>query len=235
MLFREGGADMKRFFKVLRKDCADSIRPVSSSAAIVLGIYLLLWILFTFVFGSGCSVEERKDYFWILVAVFCALAPGTAYSHVKDESGRTGYLLLPASKTEKYSVMVILSVFLYPAGYLLVQWGTDSFLTLVGTPGCGYWGSLRPELSGAGDKYLLMVLLSSIFLVGNVLFKNRSVGKTLILTLLCFLSWSYFKRHVPEPFPAEAVGKALLWVLPPVLWTAGYGIVFRISLQRRSD
>lgn len=212
------GVDMERILKVLRKDTCDSVRLVFSLVSIFIGIYLLLWVLFTFVFGSGCSVEERRDYFWVLASVFCMLLPGTAYGHLKDEKGRLEYLLLPASKWVKYSVMVFLSVFMYPAVFLLVQGTVDTILMFVG----GYSGSIWLELKGGVENCLLLILLASSFLLGNIVFERRRVGRTLLTVFSLFLLWNLVKRHYGGGFPADNLRRAILYALPPVMWWAGY-------------
>jgi len=217
-----GGVDMKMVLKVLRKDISDSVRPVFSLVSIFIGIYLLLWVLFTFVFGSGCGVEERLDYFWILASVFCMLLPGTAYGHLKDEKGRAEYLLLPASKRGKYSMMVFLSVFMYPAVFLLAQGTVDTVLTFFG----GYSGSIWRDITGGMESCLLLILLSSSFLLGNIVFERRRVGRTLLTVFSLFLLWNLVKRQIAGYSSLDEVRKGVLYALPPVMWWTGYRILF---------
>lgn len=212
-----------RIIKVLRKDIQDSIRPMCSMTAICGGVYLLLWILFTFIFGSGSGVNERKDYFWIIAAIFSALTPGTVYGYLNHESGKTAYLLLPASPAEKVIVMTVLSIFIYPVVCILILGSLDSLLTAVG----GYFGSMWPELAGAGQRYLLLILLSSIFMFGNLQFKSGRIGKSAILTFTSFLLWGLVKRYSSDIFPVDSVQQELLYVSPPLLWFATYRKLIR--------
>jgi len=212
------GFTMLRAVKVLRKDIQDSIVPICSTTAVCAGVYFLLWVLFTFVFSSGCSVDERKDYFWMLATLFSALAPGTAYGYLNDEKGRYQYLLLPASRIEKTAAMISLSVILYPAAYILVQGAIDSLLSSAG----GYSGSIWPEIFKTGQRYLLLIFIASIFLFGHLQFKSRKFGKSAIITFSAILIWGIAKRHLPTSISADAIGQSILIMTAPLLWLLTY-------------
>lgn len=186
---------MSNFGKIVVKDWKDGYADVTVTGCIFLGVYFLLWVLNTVVFGVANGVEERNAQFWIMVSLFSVLMPGTVYGEVNDRNAGIGYALLPASVLAKYLVMLLLCLVVYPALFILFLTLTDSVLALLGNSNVGYTGSFWLQVLELDDGYLKIMMCCSFFVYGNLLFHTKKRGKTLIVVMALFLLWGIVKRY----------------------------------------
>ena len=161
-----------------------------------------------------------------LLKIVIIIAPARLYKYCNDSRKGIGYAMLPASTLEKFLSMVIYCVIVTPIIYIAGALAIDSILALFNGPYDGFAASLYFDRFAQID-YLIdknhMVLddswslfinnlsptfmtilsllgtlmLSSIFMFGNMIFKKRKTGKMIgILILLSIIIMIIFINYV---------------------------------------
>lgn len=213
---------MSNFGKLAIKDWKDSYADVAVSGCIFLGIYCMLWVLNTVVVGVASGVDDRKMEFWITVSLFSVMIPGTVYGEVNDRNAGIGYALLPASVLEKYLVMLLFCLVVYPALFISFLALTDSALALLGNSNVGYIGSFWTQILELDDGYLKIMMCCSFFVYGNLLFRTKKRGKTLIVGMALFLLWGIVRRYGGVEVDVELAERYLTCLSILVTCISGY-------------
>lgn len=199
--------DFKRFGQVLAKDGKDYFRSFGISLIVWCCLPILFWVaglvLDTNV-GNGTRFSLIGSY------VFTALmfVPSKVYGRANQSREGVSYAMLPATNAEKFFSMLFYCAIVTPLIVGLGSWAVDSLLTALP------FGSFDGYVT-LPKRYLLQILvtvvcyvlmLSSLFLFGNMVFKKRKAGKTLawamlisfvlVLILQLFHFWDFFGRVV---------------------------------------
>ena len=215
--------DFKRFGQVLAKDWKDYFRNFGISLIVWSSIPILFWIA-TLVFDINMDNGARATVIGVLVFSVLMFVPSKVYGHANLSREGVGFAMLPASNLEKFFSMVFYCSVLTPLIVGLGSWAIDTLLALL--PFGGFDGFvLLPKYEQLGIQIVAIVcsclLLSSVFMFGNMIFKKRKAGKTIAwglliifvitMTLQLFHFWDAFGMWVTNT-SARLEQRFLPWV-----------------------
>lgn len=206
----------RRFGRYFRSD----LRAALSNFGISLLVFSTMAVstelfngLFSFMFSGewhGMTASLRTLLFVIFGIIMLLTSPSKLYGHLTDRKEGTAFLMLPASRFEKYLSMVLITCVIVPLFFFVVYLSLDALVCLL-DPTAGeslfsmfFVSSFHIDfndftlnsLPPASFKVLLSPWIylddftqtSLIFLLGALIFNKSKVGKTLGCIILIALS-----------------------------------------------
>ena len=177
--------NFKRFCQVLAKDWKNYIRNFGISLIVWSCIPVLGWIT-TLIFDFNMDLGTRTSAIAILVYSVLIFVPSKVYGKANLSRDGVGFATLPATSTEKFFSMVLYCSILTPIIVGLGSWAVDTLLALL--PFGGFKGFVMLPERNLGLILVAIacsvLLFSSIFLLGNMIFKKRKAGKTIAWGML---------------------------------------------------
>lgn len=177
--------EIKRFGQVLAKDWKDYFRNFGISLIVWSCIPILFWIA-TMIFDTDMGVEGRIALIASLVFSVLIFVPSKVYGKANQSRDGVSFAILPATNAEKFFSMLIYCSVLTPIIVGLGSWAIDTLLTLL--PFGGFEEFVMLPKSHLGMQLLsigsAILLMSSIFVFGNMVFKKRKAGKTIAWSML---------------------------------------------------
>lgn len=145
---------------------------------------------------DGPAGGTRFGVFAVMSTIFVMLFPSRAYGEITDKAKGSEWLMLPASRLEKFTSMMLISLVVIPLVYVVVYFLSDAFVCLL-DKSCGdslMSFRINKEI-GSSDFVIpangLWILASTIvgnaivFLLGGLIFKKwKVVGTVLVLFAL---------------------------------------------------
>ena len=180
----------KRFWTYFKYDLVQLYRRHAKAALLFAGSGLILyvaWIAGSLVFDhcwSAPSIGAR-----VVVAMLSAAALEFYYAYlygfVTDRRKGSSYLMIPASKTEKFVSILLNALIVVPVAFIAVQLGVDALLCL-----------LDPTMEGtmAGGGYDVVAgLMERLADEEDLLLLRSSMSTAFVLSLLSFaFNYLYF-------------------------------------------
>jgi hypothetical protein len=202
--------DLNRLGKVIRRDGMNYIPNMGLTMAILLSIPVMWWLLKAATPGGNASTPYMRLVLMnILKIIAIIVVPARLYKDCNDSRKGIGYAMLPASTLEKFISMFFYCMIVTPIIYIAGSLVIDSLLTIIpcNNPFSGFVTSvyfsdistnLHPdynELIGTHSyamyylyKIVTIILIGSIFMLGNMVFKKRKTQKMIgILMLLAIV------------------------------------------------
>lgn len=177
--------DFKRFGQVLAKDWKDYFRNFGISLIVWSCIPILFWIA-TLILDVNMGADGRIAVIASLVFSVLMFVPSKVYGKANLSREGINFASLPATNAEKFFSMVFYCSILTPIIVGLGSWAVDTLLALL--PFGGYYEFVVLPKSHLGMQLVTIacsvMLFSSIFLLGNMIFKKRKAGKTIAWTML---------------------------------------------------
>jgi len=195
--------DTRRFGKYFMYDLKNAKSNYGLSFLIVICMPIIIYILsiiFSMLFNghwTSPSLPMRVSLSCIACAIICMSFPAQAYGKITDKRAGSEWLMIPASKLEKYLSMILISGIIVPISFVLGYGMVDLILSLVDPT---YVGSLfgidinnwlaenDVPLSFAGRGYWMMFFSISpymlTFLLGALCFKTKKVSKTILALIV---------------------------------------------------
>ncbi|HCQ72220.1 MAG TPA: hypothetical protein DIT75_02300 [Rikenellaceae bacterium] len=171
-------------------------------------IFYMIYMFFAALFDggllrifSGIEIDgpagwTRFGVFAIMTVIFVMIYPSRAYGEITDKAKGSEWLMLPASRLEKFASMMIISLVIIPIIYISVYFLCDAFVCLLDNS-CGdslmsFRINKEIETSDfivpANGFWILaanIVEYVSIFLLGGLIFKKwKVVGTALAIFVL---------------------------------------------------
>lgn len=145
---------------------------------------------------DGPAGGTRFGVFAVMSTIFVMLFPSRAYGEITNKAKGSEWLMLPASRLEKFTSMMLISLVVIPLVYVVVYFLSDAFVCLL-DKSCGdslMSFRINKEI-GSSDFAIpangFWILASSIvenaivFLLGGLIFKKwKVVGTVLVLFAL---------------------------------------------------
>lgn len=145
---------------------------------------------------DGPAGWTRFGVFAVMSTIFVMLFPSRAYGEITNKAKGSEWLMLPASRLEKFTSMMLISLIVIPLVYVVVYFLSDAFVCLL-DKSCGdslMSFRINKEI-GSSDFVIpangLWILASTIvgnaivFLLGGLIFKKwKVVGTVLVLFAL---------------------------------------------------
>ena len=204
-----------RFGQVLAKDWKNYFRNFGISLIVWSCIPVIGWIT-TLIFDFTLTMESRISTIAILVYSVLIFVPSKVYGKANLSRDGVSFATLPATNAEKFLSMLFYCSILTPILVGLGSWAVDTLLALL--PFGGFKGFVAlPKGSLLAAITCSILLFSSIFLFGNMIFKKRKAGKTIAWGLLilfvvtmalqlcnfweAFVRWECYGISNPEILP----------------------------------
>ena len=201
--------DFKRFWTYFKYDLKQMWRNHSKAAIMIGGasaIFYVVWLLVSLVFSQHWTtppIEIRVGVFVLAFAIL-ELYMVRAYGYLTEKKAGSAWLMIPASKTEKFVSMLLMVCIVIPLLFFVVYMVLDGFLSLVDptygkalvTGGVGVYSKLINGLTEMSAESPISFTPSSIifpgilslfcnflyFLLCGICFKkNKLVGAIAIL------------------------------------------------------
>lgn len=206
----------KRFAGYLMYDMKNA-RNNYGLAMLILGcfpvIFYALWILFNNLWGDHWTSPifvVRVGVFCLCLAILYISFPAQQYGKLTDRRSGADWLMLPASRLEKFLSMLIVSFVVVPLAFLTLYNLTDWILSLCDPTygqalvsfrindvlfdeaGIEIGGEAVFRLSGNGFwiVWLSLVLNMLVFLLGALCFRKHKISGTILCEIALSLLFS---------------------------------------------
>lgn len=183
-------------------------------------IFYMLYMFFAAIFDGGLlkiftgieidgpSGGVRFGVFAVMSTIFVMLFPSRAYGEITNKAKGSEWLMLPASRLEKFASMMLISLVVIPLVYIVVYFLSDAFVCLL-DKSCGdslMSFRINKEINSsdfiipANGFWILaanIVEYVSIFLLGGLIFKKwKVVGTVLVLFALGMVFSGLFSAFI---------------------------------------
>jgi len=253
--------NFSRFFTYFKYDLTQMWRNHSRAAILIGGlsaILYILWVLFSLVFTQTWTSPVSSVRFIVLLVAFAILELYTAltYGHLTDKKAGSNWLMIPASRAEKFVSMVLISVVVIPVMFGVVYFAIDGFLSLVDPT---YGKALITSLSGAYSEYynlfaklseseienlpitfggtLFATIVGAIgnflyfLLCGTVFKKNKIVMSIVVLMGVSILMSTVLGLLAPKLAALNLIEDQLIELVPKILnWSLALAVVVDLAL-----
>lgn len=166
-------------------------------------IFYMLYMFFAALFDGGLmklfsgmsidgpSIWVRFGMAAVMITIFVMLFPSRAYGEITDKAKGSEWLMLPASRLEKYVSMMLVTLLAIPIMYIVVYLLSDGLVCLFDKSCGGALMSFRiNDLLRTTDIIIpangLWIIIANtvqyaiIFLLGGLIFKKWKVVGTLL-------------------------------------------------------
>lgn len=201
---------LKRFGRYFTFDLKNAVNNFGLSLLIMCCLPVMLLIgrvLLSIIFGGGESIPslpERISLFSIALLIMMITSPVKLYGGLTEKKYGSSWLLIPASRLEKFISMLLICLIVVPVAYLIVYLGVDGILSLlikdyspaiIGSDAMKTFMSFHIpedipfEMVGGSSLYFFgsMAATILIFLLGGLCFKKGKVGKTILALFIIMM------------------------------------------------
>lgn len=194
--------NIRRFGRYLRHDLTNAWNNCTVSI-LVMGLmpvlYYILCFILNIVFGttdeSTMSMSERVGIFVTVFAVGAISMPVRLYGQLTDRKTGSAWLMVPASKLEKFLSMLVVILVALPLALSVLAFGSDAILSMLdksyGSPFLALvaeHGFTNLPVDGGSVTvvlpsfiYFFWCTVALVFLLGGLCFKKSKVGKTILV------------------------------------------------------
>ena len=176
--------DFNRFGKYFVSDLKSCAVNYGYSLILICLMGLIIYIgtvsmglLFNGTWG-GPTEAFRSNVFWLSMFVMAVTMPVKCYGGLTEKKTGSQWLMIPASKLEKFLSMVLITAVVIPMIAFCVSLGLDALLCAVDHT-CG--SSLISAFISADQKINSIISLSLSFLLGAIFFKSSKTVKTFLV------------------------------------------------------
>ena len=200
--------NIKRFEKVFGNDASDFFPKFGGFLIVLWAIPIIIWV-FTLLNIDDSPINPTFRYVFILelCSLSCLLVPARLYRHINDPKKGMEFAMTPASSFEKFLSMTLFCAVITPAIYFIGAYAIDFILSII--PNSPYNEYIWDRGFASDQLYLSVaaksikfgfflklfnnltgcLMIASIFMLGNAIFKKRKTSKTIgILVLFVFIA-----------------------------------------------
>ena len=128
--------DFKRFWTYFKYDLKQMWRNHSKAAIMIGGasaIFYVIWLIFSLVFTQHWTTPpiEARVVVFILAFAILELYMVRSYGYLTEKKAGSSWLMVPASKAEKFVSMLLMVCLVIPLLFFVVYFLIDGFLALV--------------------------------------------------------------------------------------------------------
>ena len=125
-----------RFWTSFKYDLKQMWRNHSKAAILIGGasaIFYVIWLLCSLVFAQRWTTPPIEARVVVLILAFAILElyQVRTYGYLTEKKAGSAWLMIPASKTEKYVSMLLVTLIVIPLLFFVVYFLIDGFLALV--------------------------------------------------------------------------------------------------------
>jgi hypothetical protein len=251
--------DFKRFGKYFVSDMRSCAANYGYSLALICLMGVIIYVgtvtmglLFNASWG-GPECGFRNSVFWLSMFVMAVTMPVKCYGSLTEKRAGSQWLMIPASKFEKFLSMVLITAIVIPAVALGVTLGLDALLCAVDqTCGDSIISSMKTANAIHDDSAQTInsiISLALSFLLGAIFFKSSKTVKTFLVlfalgtvTMTVLFTMLFNGVNVAELVENEALANEIVGngpfgnnsFIPVLCCTVSYvllltGIFFRIK------
>lgn len=213
--------DIKRFWLFLKREL---VRAYNDNGLTVLILGLAPVILFGIIQAFGLLINGTMVEFhyvgiiayFIALTIGCIVLPIKMYGPLTDKRFGSEWLMIPASRLEKYTTMIVISCIVIPLALTAITFATDGLLSLIFndcygpviatkfnfndltdmingrvSDDLGIDPGVKVGMSIAGTTILNWVEYVVFFLLGAVLFDKSKFGKTVLCLMAIGIVFSF--------------------------------------------
>ena len=176
--------DFKRFGKYFVSDMRSCAANYGYSLALICLMGVIIYVgtvtmglLFNASWG-GPECGFRNSVFSLSMFVMAVTMPVKCYGSLTEKRAGSQWLMIPASKLEKFLSMVLITAVVIPMIAFCISLGLDALLCAVDHT-CG--SSLISAFISADQKINSIISLSLSFLLGAIFFKSSKTVKTFLV------------------------------------------------------
>ena len=201
--------NFSRFWTYFKYDLKQMWRNHSKAAILIGGasaIFYVIWLLFSLVFAQHWTTPPIEARVVVLIIAFgiLELYQVRTYGYLTEKKAGSAWLMVPASQTEKFVSMLLVTLLVIPLLFFAVYFLIDGFLSLVDptygkallTGALGAYQKLIEGMASFGDNSPVTLTSSNLvfpaivgffcnflyFLLCGICFKkNKLVGAIAIL------------------------------------------------------
>ena len=218
--------NFNRFWTYFKYDLKQMWRNHSKAAILIGGasaIIYVIWVLVSLVFAqhwAALPMVARGIVFGLAYTILIIYTART-YGHLTEKKAGSSWLMIPASKTEKFVSMLLVTLIVIPLLFFVVYFAIDGFLSLVDptygqaliTGISGLWTTAMKLFANLGAESPIVFTPSNLifpsiislfcnflyFLLCGICFKkNKIVGAFAILFGLSLVSSLLLGLFVPQ-------------------------------------
>ena len=222
--------DFRRFKHVVAEDWRLYFRRYGITLLVWACLPIVLWIT-SLVFGIVIDPNTRDGFIAAFIIATVMTVPAHVYGNANLSRDGVSFAMLPATNSEKFLSMVLYCSIVTPVFCGLGAWAVDSILTLL--PIGGFKKFVFPfDMDYLGYNLLVMAMLllteSSLFMLGNMIFKKRKTGKTFAWILLILFVITLI---IQIPFIFDGLGNLLdrLSKTPKVAYWCGIAFLLLLT------
>ena len=182
--------NFKRFWTYFKYDLRQMWRNHAKAAILIGGsgaILYILWVLFSLVFTQQWNASPFLARVIMLGVAFAILEfyQARTYGHLTEKKAGSNWLMIPASRAEKFVSMLLMTIVVIPVLFFAVYLLIDGFLSLV-DPTFGQ-SILNAVFHGADD---LSGIMNDIRLESPISFTSGTMVYLTLISLFC--NFMYF-------------------------------------------
>ncbi len=150
-------------------------------------ILYVVWIIFGLLFTQRWSAPpvEARFVLWVIAFTILEFYQARTYGYLTDPREGADWLMVPASRTEKFISMLLITLVVIPVLFIVVFFALDGFLSLV-DPTFG-----KPLVTGFWSTYRKILEMSTV--VGNESPIVYSTGTWAFMSIVSFFAnYLYF-------------------------------------------
>ncbi len=232
--------NIKRFGRYFAYDLKSRWNDQRVFLAVFALLPIIFYLVFLFFSMVGHSFQVSSDYpltrpplpirssvFVMAASIFLVLFPSKAYGFLTDKAEGSAWIELPASRLEKFTSMMLISLIVIPVIFFLVYLISDGLVCLL-DKSCGgsvfsAWSNIH--LNGIDDPeevwfvnkgfwFMVNGVLQtvSVFLLGALIFKKGKVAKTILVLFALSIILSIIFGIIVSTIGPESFGEGFkLW------------------------
>lgn len=255
--------NIKRFEKVFGNDASDFFPKFGGFLIVLWAIPIIIWI-FTLLNIDDSPINPTFRYVFILVlcSLSCLLVPARLYRHINDPKKGMEFAMTPASSFEKFLSMTLFCAVITPVIYFIGAYAIDFILSII--PNSPYNEYIWDRGFASDQLYLSVeaksikfgfslklfnnltgcLMIASIFMLGNAIFKKRKTSKTIgILVLFVFIAttiiittamserFDEFMSPIVERLDDMPEEERTLWFASKVKILLNWAIIFKLLVS----
>lgn len=176
-------------------------------------IFYMIYMFFAALFDGGLvsmftggviigpQLWARFAVFACMISIFVMLYPSRAYGEITDKAKGSEWLMLPASRVEKFTSMTLITLIVIPLIFMIVYLFSDVLVCLFDKTCGDSLVSFRVndvlntnDIIFPANGFWIMaanvIVSASIFLLGGLMFKKWKVVGTVLVLFAISMVWS---------------------------------------------
>ena len=179
--------NFSRFWNYFKYDLKQMWRNHSKAAILIGGasaIFYVVWVLISLVFAQRWTAPPMPARGIVFGLAFTVLVIYAArlYGHLTEKKAGSSWLMIPASKAEKFVSMLLVTLIVIPLLFFVVYFAIDGFLSLVDPT---YGQALLTGISGLYTTVWNM--MTNLGAESPITFTSSSLIFPTLISLFCNL------------------------------------------------